>query len=114
MLIIVLSLDTRETGFVHAITAAGMTHSLAKACSQGTLLDCSCLTMSYVQSDNTIAQDFDFRGCSDNVDFGYKKSKEFLDSRLKKGHDIQTLVLRHNYEAGRLVSLSDQSSISYW
>ena len=98
----ILLRDTRETGFVHAITAAGMTHSLAKACSQGALLDCSCLMMSNPQSDNTLTQDFDFRGCGDNVDFGYKMSKEFMESRLKKGHDVQTLILRHNYEAGRL------------
>ncbi|XP_053214772.1 protein Wnt-6-like isoform X1 [Panonychus citri] len=111
----VLERDTRETGFVHAITAAGITYSLARACSQGNLLGCSCHQMvtapsyhnqlvplppnttSYIMSNH----EFDFRGCGNNVDFGYQKSKEILESRLKKDQ-VQSLVLMHNYEAGRL------------
>uniref|UniRef100_A0A336LLE8 Protein Wnt n=1 Tax=Culicoides sonorensis TaxID=179676 RepID=A0A336LLE8_CULSO len=34
--------DTKETGFLYAITSAGVTYSITKACSMGTLIDCSC------------------------------------------------------------------------
>lgn len=34
--------DTRETGFVNAITSAGVTYSITRACTAGSLLECSC------------------------------------------------------------------------
>ena len=48
---------------------------------------------------------WEWAGCDDNVFFGHKKSKDFLDARLRKRSDIKTLVRLHNNEAGRLVSL---------
>ncbi|XP_049532851.1 protein Wnt-6 [Anopheles darlingi] len=41
-------------------------------------------------------------GCDDNVNFGVRKSKDFLDARLRKKSDIKTLVRLHNSNAGRL------------
>ncbi len=50
--------------------------------------------------------DWEWGGCGDNVHFGLRKSKEFLDSiRYKRRSDIKTLVKLHNNNAGRLVSL---------
>lgn len=48
-------------------------------------------------------------GCSDDVDFGYKKSAQFMDVGLPKGESTRrvngrTRILLHNNEAGRLVS----------
>lgn len=34
--------DTRETGFVNAITAAGVTYAVTRACTMGHLVECSC------------------------------------------------------------------------
>lgn len=34
--------DTRETGFVNAISAAGIAYSVTKACSSGNLVECTC------------------------------------------------------------------------
>lgn len=45
-------------------------------------------------------------GCSDNVAFGFRNSRAFLDSRYRKRSDLRTLVKLHNNRAGRLVSCS--------
>lgn len=34
--------DTRETGFVHAMTSAAIVHKIATGCAQGTIMDCYC------------------------------------------------------------------------
>lgn len=48
--------------------------------------------------------DFKWGGCGENIEFGMKKSKDFLDIIYKKRSDMKTLVKLHNYVAGRLVS----------
>lgn len=48
--------------------------------------------------------DWQWGGCGDNVMFGFRKSKDFLDSRYQRLSDIRTLVKLHNNNAGRLVS----------
>ncbi|XP_055640800.1 protein Wnt-6 isoform X2 [Toxorhynchites rutilus septentrionalis] len=179
----ILTRDTRETAFVHAITAAGITYAVTKACTMGDLLECSCQShakkiMQNVQNApslglpgdslaggidgpgpgsgnrkgnrkvknnkagaynaipiasyrsvntnsnyNSMAvskrevlkslpnqkhlpqgQDgsWEWGGCDDNVNFGFRKSKDFLDARLRKKSDIRTLVKLHNNNAGRL------------
>lgn len=35
-------LGYKESAFVYAISAAGVTHSIARACSQGRLISCGC------------------------------------------------------------------------
>ncbi|XP_053695601.1 protein Wnt-6 [Sabethes cyaneus] len=187
----ILTRDTRETAFVHAITAAGITYAVTKACTMGDLVECSCqnhvkknvqsyptgttegalgshvlsgpdgpgsvavygvanrnsgrkskndrkintrntmLITSYrnansnfnnynslssapavakkdmvkpVQKPVGSSQDgsWEWGGCDDNVNFGFRKSKDFLDARLRKKSDIRTLVKLHNNNAGRL------------
>lgn len=44
-------------------------------------------------------------GCSDNVDFGERIAKQFVDA-LENGHDSRAAVNLHNNEAGRLVSIT--------
>lgn len=45
-------------------------------------------------------------GCSDNVDFGERISKQYVDA-LETGQDSRAAVNLHNNEAGRLVSNVD-------
>ncbi|XP_078715291.1 protein Wnt-6 isoform X3 [Lampetra fluviatilis] len=46
---------------------------------------------------------WEWGGCGDDVEFGYDKSRQFMDARRKKdGSDIKTLIDLHNNEAGRL------------
>lgn len=154
--------DTRETAFVNAITAAGIAYTIAKACSMGELVECSCdknlvhhnvlLNNNNQQFDNTkntnihnrnnknrtkkprrnggknsrnakkmqrksptplptdstglpvVGENWEWSGCDDNVNFGNRKSKDFLDARFRRRSDIKTLVKIHNNDAGRLVS----------
>jgi hypothetical protein len=46
--------------------------------------------------------DWVWGGCSDNADFGYRFSRNFVDV-LEKGRDLRHLMNLHNNEAGRLV-----------
>ncbi|XP_068596898.1 protein Wnt-8a-like [Brachionichthys hirsutus] len=89
---------TRETSFVHAISAAGVMYTLTKNCSMGDLDNCGC-------DDSRIGQTggrgWIWGGCSDNVAFGEKISKQFVDA-LEGGHDSRAAVNLHNNEAGRL------------
>lgn len=58
--------------------------------------------------------DWKWGGCGDNVMFGFRKSKDFLDSRYKRLSDIRTLVKLHNNNAGRLVKLYDSRICSFF
>lgn len=160
--------DTRETAFVNAITAAGIAYTIAKACSMGELVECSCdknLVHNVLLNNNKMTtfdnakngnnknnnknrtkkprrngnnkksrnanrkaqrkapsplptdgsglpvsgENWEWSGCDDNVNFGNRKSKDFLDARLRRRSDIKTLVKIHNNDAGRLVSCGNLS-----
>lgn len=51
--------------------------------------------------------EWEWGGCSDNVNFGFRHSRIFLDSKYRKRSDFRTLVKPHNNMAGRLVSEKD-------
>ncbi|XP_062852898.1 protein Wnt-6 [Trichomycterus rosablanca] len=104
----IIQQDIRETAFVNAITAAGVLHAVTQACSQGDLQQCGCVAIKSstggqtMDSKNTV-QPWEWGGCGDDVDFGYKISRHFMDTRRRKGKsDIRTLIDLHNNEAGRL------------
>lgn len=48
--------------------------------------------------------DWEWGGCGDNVNYGVRKSREWMDAPFRKRSDIKTLVMLHNNDAGRLVS----------
>ncbi|XP_013420015.1 protein Wnt-6 isoform X2 [Lingula anatina] len=97
----ILNLDTRETAFVFAVTAAGVVYSVTQACSMGLLLQCTCADVKI--RDFKTDGEWEWGGCGDNVEFGYLKSKAFMDARRKKRqNDMRTLIQLHNNEAGRL------------
>lgn len=39
---LLMCIDTRETAFVNAVVAAGVTYTVTQACSSGQLLQCTC------------------------------------------------------------------------
>ncbi|XP_024887768.1 protein Wnt-10a-like [Temnothorax curvispinosus] len=100
---VLLQRGYRETAFAYAISAAGVAHNVARACSMGRLLPCSCDPSSYRDKTSTNTGDVQWKwgGCSHNLEYGMEFSKQFLDTREKAG-DIQSTVNLHNNQAGRL------------
>lgn len=94
----------RETAFVFAITSAGVTHAVARSCSEGAIESCTC----DYRRRGPGGPDWHWGGCSDNVEFGRMFTREFVDSS-ERGRDLRYLTNLHNNEAGRVVSLSGLS-----
>nr|CDI40105.1 WNT10 protein [Euperipatoides kanangrensis] len=91
-----LSRGYRETAFAYAVSSAGVALSVARACSLGKLMSCGC--------DMNVSgrtKDWEWGGCSHNMDFGIQFSRDFLDSR-EKAKDIHSQINTHNNRAGRL------------
>ncbi|XP_034038033.1 protein Wnt-8a-like [Thalassophryne amazonica] len=89
---------TRETSFVHAISAAGVMYTLTRNCSLGDLDDCGC---DVSRNGKLGGHSWLWGGCSDNVDFGERISKQYVDAQ-ETGQDSRAAVNLHNNEAGRL------------
>ena len=91
--------ESRETAYIYAIFSAGVMYSVTRACSRGKLDRCGC--DQNVRTVDTGGK-FEWGGCSDNIRFGHRFSKEFVDSnemrRSEKG-----LMNVWNNGAGRLV-----------
>ncbi|CAH1176108.1 unnamed protein product [Phaedon cochleariae] len=97
----------REAAFAHAITSAGITISISRACSSGQLNNCGCDSKTYkmketLSSANSLSKtDWKWGGCSHNLHYGMKFSKMFLDSR-EWSEDIQSKINLHNNKVGRM------------
>ncbi|OQV20568.1 Protein Wnt-4 [Hypsibius exemplaris] len=92
---------TRESAFVHAISAAGVAHAVTRSCSMGELNKCGC----DANVKGTTPEGYHWSGCSDNIAFGSAFSKNFVDSRERtKKRSVKSsrgLVNLHNNQAGR-------------
>lgn len=93
------TIGCRETAFVYALTSAGVTHAVARACSEGQIETCTC---DYRSNRKANGIDWEWGGCSDNIDFGVKFARMFIDS-AERGRDLRFIMNLHNNEAGRLV-----------
>ncbi len=103
----------RETAFIYAITSAAVTHSIARACSEGSIESCTCdyshhSRLPQPNSMGVVAgvRDWEWGGCSDNIGFGFKFSRDFVDTG-ERGRNLREKMNLHNNEAGRAVSLFD-------
>jgi wingless-type MMTV integration site family protein 4 len=119
---IFLNVGTREAAFLHAISAAGVAHSVTKQCSAGNSPNCGC-DRSLVERPSrsghepiphaTLNKNFKWAGCSDNIDYGVSLSRSFVDakdhkmSRKKGNKTSKALMNLHNNEAGRKVLRSN-------
>ncbi|XP_033728481.1 protein Wnt-1-like isoform X2 [Pecten maximus] len=94
----ILQRGCRETSFIYAITSAAVTHSIARACSEGSVYTCTC---DYHLKEPRGTKNWEWGGCSDNANFGHKFSRKFVDV-LEKGRDFRYMMNLHNNEAGRV------------
>lgn len=93
----------RESAFVQSIVSAGITYSITKACSTGNLENCQCDYRYERYSDielnrkpNSNRPNWYWAGCSDNLAFGIKLAKQFLDSTAQQSsNDLSTEVTRN-------------------
>ncbi|KAF7259952.1 hypothetical protein EG68_02953 [Paragonimus skrjabini miyazakii] len=101
-----LSKGTRESAYVLAVTSAGVSHAVTKACSSGLHENCGCDRTIY---DHPKEPNFEWSGCSDNIHFGVAFSRQFLDvrekSRIKRKPKLAMTNL-HNNHVGRQTVLS--------
>ncbi|KAI6054711.1 protein Wnt-2 [Marmota monax] len=96
----VLLRSSRESAFVYAISSAGVVFAITRACSQGELKSCSCDPKKKGTAKDSKGT-FDWGGCSDNIDYGIKFARAFVDAKEKKGKDARALMNLHNNRAGR-------------
>ncbi|XP_019371378.1 PREDICTED: protein Wnt-5b [Gavialis gangeticus] len=98
-------LGSRETAFTYAVSAAGVVNAISRACREGELSSCGC---SRTARPKDLPRDWLWGGCGDNVEYGYRFAKEFVDAKEReknyaKGSEEQARMLMNlqNNEAGR-------------
>ena len=122
---------SRETAFVYALNSAAAMYQVTRACTQGNLKQCSCSNVIKTADFDTAAAPkevqnlspiYTWGGCSDNVIFGHKMSKFFVDSneyaeplrarptsRRQREMEFSSkeykLMNLHNNEVGRRVNI---------
>jgi len=109
---------SREAAFVHATLSAGIMYSVSRACREGLIPACGCSRPSsapisrQLRAQTTRAAGWQWGGCSDNTEYGYRFTTSFVDARQReKNYPRHSTALKHmlmnlhNNDAGRLVWL---------
>ena len=78
--------------------SASVLYHVTRSCSMGKLRGCGCDTRYSGSGD-----DFEWGGCSHDINFGERFAVAFLDSR-EMGSDPNSKMNLHNNKAGRVVS----------
>ncbi len=87
----------KETAFLYAISSAGLTHAMAKACSAGRMERCTCDEAPDLENRKA----WQWGGCGDNLKYSNKFVKDFLGKRSNK--DLRARVDMHNSNVGMKV-----------
>uniref|UniRef100_UPI00358ED818 protein Wnt-5b-like isoform X1 n=1 Tax=Myxine glutinosa TaxID=7769 RepID=UPI00358ED818 len=103
-----MDIASREAAFAYAVSAAGTTHAVARACREGALGSCGC---SRAARPRQLPRDWLWGGCGDNADYGYRFVREFIDAREHEGQrsgraNARRLMNLHNNQAGRRAVLN--------
>ncbi|XP_032822234.1 protein Wnt-9a [Petromyzon marinus] len=91
----ILKRGFRETAFLYAVSAAGLGHAMARACSRGRLERCTCDETPGLEN----RQAWQWGGCGDNVRYAAKFARAFL-LRREASKDLRAGVDRHNTHLG--------------
>lgn len=94
---------TREAAFVYALSAATISHTIARACTSGDLRLCSCGPIPA----QILEPGYRWGGCADNLHYGLIMGSKFADAPMKMkraGSHANKLMHLHNSEVGRQVS----------
>lgn len=95
-------LQTKETSFVSAMTAAGIIYSIARDCSRGQLKGCGCRNSTH---SGTVYGNASFPvHCLDNLVYAEKVAAEFLQSLELESKDSTAAINLHNFVVGKEVS----------
>ncbi|ROT71437.1 wingless protein [Penaeus vannamei] len=89
----IVSRACRETAFLYALTSAAVTHTVTRACTEGSIDSCNC----DYRTEGPSGLDWEWGGCSDNIDFGDNFSRLFVDAG-EKGRDPRFPMNLHNNE----------------
>lgn len=87
----------KETAFLFAISSAGLTHAMAKACSAGRMERCTCDEAPDLENRKA----WQWGGCGDNLKYSNKFVKDFLGKRSNK--DLRARIDTHNSNVGMKV-----------
>nr|QDW65348.1 Wnt9 [Himerometra robustipinna] len=88
----------KEGSFLFAVSSAGLSHAIARACSRNDLLRCSCDETTFDVDKNR--ETWRWGGCGDNIKYSKKFVREFLKSNRK---DATEKLDRHNSDLGVLL-----------
>lgn len=90
------------------MSAAGVVNAMSRACREGELSSCGC---SRAARPKDLPRDWLWGGCGDNIEYGYRFAKEFVDARERERvyqrgsyESARIMMNLHNNEAGRRVS----------
>ena len=92
-----MSIGTKESAYIHALTSAGIAYAITKACSTGRLSSCGC-DMS--MKDKSLNATIRWAGCSDNVLFGSELARKFVNLRERVTKNRTSLLNVHNNQVG--------------
>uniref|UniRef100_A0A673LJE3 Protein Wnt n=1 Tax=Sinocyclocheilus rhinocerous TaxID=307959 RepID=A0A673LJE3_9TELE len=93
----ILKRGFKETAFLYAISSAGLTHAMAKACSAGRMERCTCDEAPDLENRKA----WQWGGCGDNLKYSNKFVKDFLGKRSNK--DLRARIDMHNSNVGMKV-----------
>ncbi|CAJ0960985.1 unnamed protein product [Ranitomeya imitator] len=89
----------KETAFLFAISSAGLTHAMAKACSAGRMERCTCDEAPDLEN----REAWQWGGCGDNLKYSNKFVKEFLGK--KSDRDLRARMDLHNTNVGMKLNI---------
>lgn len=91
---------TREIAFIISISTAAVINEVAQQCQRSRIPGCSC----DLKKEDNGNEDFQWGGCGDNVKFGEKEARRFINVFMN-GNNARKAFHFHNSEVGRKVTL---------